>query len=85
MILLTGRRESVRRHTEKLLRKHGVGGYRHLLMRPDGDFRTGTIVKPELLEQFGIVPDLVFEDWASMIDYWRSKGIACFQIAAGKF
>ena len=83
MILLTGRRESVRPQTENWLRKHGIEGYSHLLMRPDGDFRTDTIVKPKLLERLGIVPDLVFEDKGSMVDYWRSKGITCFQVALG--
>ncbi len=85
MVLLTGRRESVRAKTEEWLRKHQVFGYTQLLMRPDGDFRHDTIVKPELLAAQDIRPDLVFEDRDAMVNYWRSQGIPCFQVAPGNF
>lgn len=85
MILLTGRRESVRRQTKEWLERHGVVGYEHLLIRPDGDYRADTIVKPELLERLGIQPDLVFEDRDSMVEYWRGQGVTCFHVASGKF
>ena len=85
IILLTGRRESVRQQTEEWLNKHGIYGYKHLLMRKDGDFRHDTIVKPELLKQLNVHPDLVFEDRDSMVEHWRSLGIPCFQVASGNF
>jgi len=85
MVLLTGRRESVRPQTEEWLRKNGVIGYKHLLMRPDGDRRHDTIVKPEMLQLIGIRPDLVFEDRDSMVEYWRSVCVPCFQVAKGDF
>jgi hypothetical protein len=85
MVLLTGRRESVRPQTEEWLRKNGVFGYKHLLMRPDGDKRHDTIVKPEMLQLIGIRPDLVFEDRNSMVEYWRGAGVPCFQVAKGDF
>lgn len=84
MVLLTGRRESVRTITEEWLHRYGVFGYT-LLMRPDGDFRHDTIVKPELLQRNGIRPDLVFEDRTCMVEYWRSINIPCFQVAQGDF
>lgn len=85
MILLTGRRESVREKTEEWLYKNGVYGYSRLLMRPNGDFRHDTEVKPELLHKHDIRPDLVFEDRTSMVDCWREMGVPCFQVAPGDF
>lgn len=85
MVLLTGRRESVRPQTAAWLARHGVHGFKYLLMRPDGDRRHDTKVKPELLLRRNIRPDLVFEDRQTMVDYWRSQGIPCFQVAAGDF
>ncbi len=88
IILLTGRRESVREKTVEWLRKHNLWhdlDYDLLLMRPDGDFRHDTEVKPELLEKYGLKPDLVFEDRNSMVAKWREMGIPCFQVADGDF
>ena len=85
IILLTGRRESVRKQTEEWLQKTGIHSYQHLLMRPDGDFRHDTIVKPALLQRLDIRPDLVFEDRNTMVEYWRSVGVPCFQVAPGDF
>ena len=84
VILLTGRRESVRSETEDWLDIHQIR-YRKLLMRPDGDTRHDTIVKPELLEKAGIVPDLIFEDRNSMVQHWRKLGFTCCQVAEGDF
>lgn len=85
MILLTGRRESVRKQTEEWLQRHGIHGYKHLIMRPDGDKRHDTEVKPEMLQKLNIHPDLVFEDRASMVAFWRGRGVPCFQVAPGDF
>jgi len=54
-------------------------------MRPNGDTRHDTIVKPELLAKAGIEPVLVFEDRNSMVEYWRSVGVCCCQVAEGDF
>jgi len=86
--LLTGRRESCRLHTITWLERVGLWRFAstgRLLMRPDGDFRHDTVVKPELLEKAGIKPYVVFEDRNSMVEYWRGQGVTCIQVAPGDF
>jgi hypothetical protein len=85
--LLTGRRESCRQATTDWLHRQGVYHLlpAELLMRPDNDWRPDTIVKPELLAQAGIVPDIVYEDRDSMVEYWRAQGVCCMQVARGAF
>lgn len=83
--LLTGRTDHVRPQTVAWLTRHGIEGYGGLLMRPAGDHRPDTEVKPELLTQAGIAPIILFEDRASMVDLWRAKGFTCAQVAKGDF
>lgn len=82
---LTGRRESCREATENWLRLWGLSARAPLLMRPDGDTRHDTIVKPELLTKAGINPDIIFEDRNSMVAKWRELGFTCCQVAEGDF
>ena len=88
IVFCTGRRESVRAKTEAWLSKHlGIEEY-ILLMRPDGDFRHDTMVKPELLAQMNITPDRVYcilEDRDSMVAKWRDLGYRCLQVDRGDF
>ena len=95
IVFCTGRRESVRAKTVKWLHEYNMGhincvlGRRQtLLMRPDGDFRHDTKVKPELLEKVGIkLKDIAFvlEDRSSMVKKWRELGVTCLQVAEGDF
>ena len=80
----TGRRESTRQKTQYWLLRYGIRGGYDLRMRKDGDHRHDTISKGEWLEEFGR-PDLVFEDRNSMVEFYRSKGITCAQVALGDF
>jgi hypothetical protein len=64
------------------------GNYMMILMRPDGDKRHDTEVKPEMLNKFGV--DLneiafVLEDRNSMVAKWRELGLKCLQVADGDF
>ena len=84
MIILTGRRESAREKTEDWLEYEGIH-FDELIMRPDGDTRHDTILKPELL---GAGPDeveMIFEDRNSMVKKWRELGYVCVQVADGDF
>jgi hypothetical protein len=87
----TGRRESVRELTINWLLKHFLPFDVHnsfLLMRPDGDHRHDTEVKPELLENANIKLDdiaFVLEDRNSMVKKWRELGLTCLQVAEGDF
>lgn len=58
-----------------------------LHMRTDNDIRKDSIVKSELLGQFkdryNIL--LVLDDRKSVVQFWRSRGLTCFQVAEGDF
>ncbi len=83
---VTGRRENTRKKTIDWLLDQGVlVDADHLLMRPNGDHRPDTEVKPELLKKAGIVPHVIFEDRNSMVKKWRELGYTCFQVAEGDF
>lgn len=88
IVFCTGRRESVRFMTKDWIRKHtGIMDFL-LLMRPDGDFRHDTLVKPELLAAKGITPEdvlCIFEDRNSMVTRWRDLGFRCLQVCEGDF
>ena len=88
IVFCTGRRESVRAKTESWIRKRAHIGSFDLLMRPDGDFRHDTMVKPELLADKGLTPDhvlCILEDRDSMVSRWRDLGYRCLQVAEGGF
>lgn len=98
VVFCTGRREEVHQKTRNWLVENYfkyMGNYWRyhvadltLLMRPDGDTRHDTIVKPEMLEKAGIkLCDIAFvlEDRNSMVKKWRELGLTCLQVADGDF
>jgi len=92
IVFCTGRRECVREQTEKWLQHHFQEIYdpeeRMLLMRPDGDHRHDTVVKPEQVRKAGITYDeiaFVLEDRNSMVAKWRELGVTCLQVREGDF
>lgn len=88
IVFCTGRRKSVAEKTRDWLLKHTKVKSFDLLMRPDGDFRHDTMVKPELLDQMKITPDRVLcilEDRDSMVAKWRELGYRCLQVDRGDF
>lgn len=87
IVFITGRREGVRAKTNYWLRKYFSFPY-VLLMRPDGDYRHDTMVKPELFTNHGYTVEeveLALEDRNSMVAKWREMGITCLQVADGNF
>jgi len=87
IILCTGRRESCRKDTVEWLLKYSIV-YEELLMRPNGDTRHDTVLKPELIESAGIKlkdVSIVLEDRNSMVKKWRELGLTCLQVAGGDF
>ena len=57
-------------------------------MRRDNDRRSDKDIKSEMLVEImgsGFTPTLVFDDRASVVDMWRSKGIRVAQVAPGQF
>lgn len=90
IIFCTGRREKCREKTAEWLEKNVClfAGKSILLMRKDGDCRSDTVVKPELLREHGInFNDIAFilEDREKMVKAWRELGIRCFKVEEGKY
>ena len=86
----TGRRGSVsvREKTVRWIHSHVQLRHFRVLMRPDGDHRHDTEVKPEMLLKHDLTPDRVLcilEDRDSMVAKWRELGYTCLQVADGKF
>jgi predicted kinase len=59
-----------------------------LFMRATGDMRKDSVVKSELYEQnikgkYNVV--LVLDDRNQVVDFWRSIGLTCMQVAPGNF
>lgn len=79
----SGRSDEVRDKTAAWLVEHGLG-HIPIRTRAAGDHRPDTVLKAEWLDE-GRTPDLVFEDRASVVALWRSRGIVCCQVAPGDF
>jgi hypothetical protein len=88
LLLVTGREETYRQHTENWLHKNGITHYSHLYMRPKNDFRKDFVVKKEIYEAH-IKPkyDVLFvlEDRDQVVKMWREIGLTCLQVAYGDF
>jgi phosphoglycolate phosphatase-like HAD superfamily hydrolase len=89
--LSTGRREDQREMTEEWLDKAEVP-FDYLIMRPVGDYRSDTIVKPErLLKVLGDnvhpIPGIItiFEDRKRVSAAWRKLGYHVCQVAEGDY
>lgn len=87
ILFVTGRRESSRSLTLKWMNKYlgWMPKGHELLMRPDGDYRHDTILKPELVRGFLDEIYLIFEDRNSMVKKWRELGMTVFHVADGDF
>lgn len=80
----SGRSMEVAEETIHWLERHGLSGI-VVRMRPIGDHQPDTTLKAGWLKEVGELPDIVFEDRASVVEMWRSNGIVCAQVAPGNF
>ncbi|MBZ0186449.1 MAG: hypothetical protein K8F91_09400, partial [Candidatus Obscuribacterales bacterium] len=89
IVFASGRKESLRHVSIAWLRQHDLWTDPFALyLRPDGDFRSDTIVKMEMLGQIradGYDPWLVIDDRSSVVAMWREQGLTCFQVEDGDF
>jgi hypothetical protein len=87
-ILMSGHGSERRAVTETWLERNAIADYALLLMRPFNDRRADHIVKHELYMQY-VEPwydvRIVYDDRTSVVNLWRSLGLACFQVAPGDF
>lgn len=87
VVFVSGRSDECRAITEEWLADQCLSGL-PLYMRRAGDHRSDHVVKAELLDEViaaGFEPQMVFEDRASVVAMWRSRGIPCAQVAEGDF
>jgi predicted kinase len=87
VILLSGRQEEVRPHTERWLAVHGIR-YDELWMRAAGDFRGDDIVKAELFDahvRHRFAVRHVWDDRDRVVALWRKMGLSCWQVSYGNF
>ena len=85
IVLCSGRNEQYRSETIRWLDQQGVH-YHELLLRPDHDRRSDTIVKREMLARIDQSKVLfVVEDRSRVVEMWRSEGLVCLQCAPGEF
>lgn len=87
----SGRSDQVETQTVEWLRtKAGIDP--HLVpleMRSRKDYRPDVETKRDMLFEFvtatGRKPELIFDDRDCMVNFWRSQGIVCAQVAPGAF
>ena len=80
----TGRSDLVETETRAWFSQHGVP-WVHMRMRPHGDHSSDVEMKRKWLYDSDVIPDLVFEDRARVVQMWREEGIRCAQVAPGEF
>jgi len=94
VVFCSGRRESCREATITWisLNSKALLGCCDILLRADGDFRSDTVVKKELLDNYlsgnGYTKDdvaFILEDRSSVVKMWRDAGYICLQVAEGDF
>ena len=85
ILLCSGRSEEHRPQTVQWLADKGVN-YHELLLRRDGDRRSDSVVKREMLAGIDRSQILfVVEDRSRVVEMWRSEGLVCLQCAPGEF
>ena len=87
IIFVSGRIEKFRKVTQEWLDKYGFGGH-PLFMRKEKDMRKDVIIKQEIYEEH--IKDkydvlFVMDDRNQVVEFWRSIGLTCFQVAEGNF
>lgn len=87
LFMVSGREERYRGQTLEFLRDNDIA-FDALYMRPSLDNRDDTIIKREIFEReikgkYNI--RFVLDDRNRVVDFWRSLGITCFQVAEGNF
>ncbi len=87
VVFVSGRTDKHRSVTQEWLNKHGYGGCQ-LFMRKDGDVRKDVVIKQEIFDaairgKFNV--KFVLDDRDQIVNYWRSIGLTCLQVAPGDF
>lgn len=88
IIFCSGREDKYRPETERFIQMHCKGLPYLLFMRKTDDFRKDAIIKEEIYQneiegKFNVL--MVLDDRNQVVEFWRSKGLPCFQVAPGDF
>jgi len=98
IIFCSGREDKYRPETIRFIEKHcfvplatnpGVNSFSYQLhMRKTDDFRKDAIIKEEIYQneiegQYNVL--CVLDDRDQVVEFWRAKGLTCFQVAPGNF
>lgn len=88
IIFCSGREDKYRPETERFIAKYCKGLPYQLFMRKTDDFRKDAIIKEEIYQgeiegKFNVL--CVLDDRDQVVEFWRSKGLTCFQVAPGNF
>ena len=88
VILISGRNNKFRLQTEEWLKEQGIRYDELHMLRNDGDNRKDVIIKQEIYEKhikdkFNVL--FILDDRDQVVEYWRSLGLTCLQVAKGDF
>lgn len=88
IVFCSGRYDTYETQTRIFLDRCLEGIPYELFMRKTGDMRADNIIKEEIYNDkiepsFNVL--FVLDDRDSVVKFWRSKGLACFQVAEGEF
>lgn len=97
IIFCSGREDKFKPQTEEFIKKYvkifddehnGEVIEYELHMRKTGDFRKDAIIKQEIYDnnikgKYNVL--CVLDDRNQVVDFWRSIGLTCFQVAPGAF
>lgn len=90
IIICTARDDSNYDLTKQWLDENATiaGLYEKIYMRTYGDYRSDSIVKPELLDKMrsdGYDPKIAVEDRTGVVKMWRENGLRCLQVCDGDY
>ncbi|HEY5267630.1 MAG TPA: AAA family ATPase [Candidatus Saccharimonadales bacterium] len=88
IVFCSGRENKYEPETRRFIEKHLPNVAYELHMRKTDDFRKDAIIKEEIyqnfiLDKFNVL--LILDDRSSVVQFWRDKGLTCFQVATGDF
>ena len=88
IVFCSGREDKYRPETERFIQMHCIGMPYELHMRKTDDFRKDAVIKEEIYQEhiegkFNVL--CVLDDRNQVVEFWRSKGLPCFQVAPGDF
>lgn len=96
IIFCSGREDKYRPETVRFIEKHvkqlSMGEEwdveYQLFMRKTGDMRKDSIIKEEIYSneienKYNVL--MILDDRDQVVEFWRSKGLTCFQVAPGNF